>query len=262
MRRRGETYELSVTADELVITPTAFAPGYAVTVNGQAAESGTAVTMPVNAEGAEIAVAVSSGGRSRTYTLAVQRVAAVDVTVRHDSDVTVHVFNSARAEIGAAEQGSGFGRFALVPGEAYTYVTDKQTWYHAAGGFTAAGGLTVDAQTPDTIDALDSLYLATKGTKIQSNDQVCLAVPAHAKLRIRFFCGRLQQQPVLLGEGGGLYIYRRGDGEAHYFQGGNGYGAASDQLPENRGRYADADHPGFPRWRGRDLLSGLRHHHI
>ncbi len=136
----GETYELSVTADELVITPTAFAPGYAVTVNGQAAESGTAVTMPVNAEGAEIAVAVSSGGRSRTYTLAVQRVAAVDVTVRHDSDVTVHVFNSARAEIGAAEQGSGFGRFALVPGEAYTYVTDKQTWYHAAGGFTAAGG--------------------------------------------------------------------------------------------------------------------------
>ncbi len=39
----------------------------------------------------------------------------------------------------------------------------------------------MDAQTPDTIDALDSLYLATKGTKIQSNDQVCLAVPAHAK---------------------------------------------------------------------------------
>ena len=176
-----ETYELSVTADKLVITPTAFASGYTVTVNGQETPSGTAVTMPVNAEGAEIVVTVSSGGRSRTYTLAVQRVAAVDVTVRHDSDVTVHVFNSAHAEIGAAEQGSGFGRFALVPGEAYTYVTDKQTWYHAAGGFTAAEGLTVDAQTPDTIDALDSLYLATKGTKIQSNDQVCLAVPADAK---------------------------------------------------------------------------------
>ena len=176
-----ETYELSVTADELVITPTAFASGYTVTVNGQETPSGTAVTMPVNAEGAEIVVTVSSGGRSRTYTLAVQRVAAVDVTVRHDSDVTVHVFNSAHAEIGAAEQGSGFDRFALVPGEAYTYVTDKQTWYHAAGGFTAAEGLTVDAQTPDTADALDSLYLATKGTKIQSNDQVCLAVPAGAK---------------------------------------------------------------------------------
>ena len=176
-----ETYELSVTADKLVITPTAFASGYTVTVNGQETPSGTAVTMPVNAEGAEITVAVSSGGRSRTYTLAVQRVAAVDVTVRHDSDVTVHVFNSAHAEIGAAEQGSGFDRFALVPGESYTYVTDKQTWYHAAGGFTAAEGLTVDAQTPDTADALDSLYLATKGTKIQSNDQVCLAVPADAK---------------------------------------------------------------------------------
>ena len=176
-----ETYELSVTADELVITPTAFASGYTVTVNGQKTPSGTAGTLPVNAEGAEIDVAVSCGGRSRTYTLTVQRVAAVDVTVRHDSDVTVHVFNSAHAEIGAAEQGSGFDRFALVPGESYTYVTDKQTWYHAAGGFTAAEGLTVDAQTPDTIDALDSLYLATKGTKIQSNDQVCLAVPTDAK---------------------------------------------------------------------------------
>ena len=176
-----ETYELSVTADKLVITPTAFASGYTVTVNGQETPSGTAVTLPVNAEGAEIVVTVSSGGRSRTYTLTVQRVAAVDVTVRHDSDVTVHVFNSAHAEIGAAEQGSGLDRFALVPGESYTYVTDKQTWYHAAGDFTAAEGLTVDAQTPDTIDALDSLYLATKGTKIQSNDQVCLAVPAGAK---------------------------------------------------------------------------------
>lgn len=176
-----EAYELSVTADKLVITPTAFASGYTVTVNGQAAESGTAVTLPVNAEGAEIVVTVSGGTRSRTYTLTVQRVAAVDVTVRHDSDVTVHVFNSAHAEIGAAEQGSGFDRFALVPGEAYTYVTDKQTWYHAAGDFTAAEELTVDAQTPNTIDALDSLYLATKGTKIQSNDQVCLAVPAGAK---------------------------------------------------------------------------------
>ncbi len=55
--------KLSVTADELVITP-GLRAGYAVTVNRQAAESGTAVTMPVNAEGAEIAVAVSSGGRS------------------------------------------------------------------------------------------------------------------------------------------------------------------------------------------------------
>ena len=110
-----ETYELSVTADELVITPTAFASGYTVTVNGQETQSGTAVTLPVNAEGAEIVVTVSGGGRSRTYTLTVQRVAAVDVTVRHDSDVTVHVFNSAHAEIGAAEQGSGFDRFALVP---------------------------------------------------------------------------------------------------------------------------------------------------
>ena len=176
----GETYQLSVTADELVITPTAFTSGYTVTVNGQEMQSGAAVTLPVGTEGTDVTVAVSSGAQSRTYTLAVQRVAAVDVTVRHDSDVTVHVFNSAGAEIGAAEQGSGSDRFALVPGESYTYVTDKLTWYHAAGGFTAAEGLTVDAQTPDTADALDSLYLATKGTRIQSNDQVCLSVPENA----------------------------------------------------------------------------------
>ena len=177
----GETYQLSVTADELVITPMAFVSGYTVTVNGQEIQSGAAVTLPVGTEGAEVTVTVSSGSRSRTYTLAVQRVAAVDVTVRHDSDVTVHVFNSAGAEIGAAEQGSGSDRFALVPGENYTYVTDKQTWYHATGSFAAAEGLTVDAQTPDTADALDSLYLASKGTKIQNNDQICLSVQADAK---------------------------------------------------------------------------------
>ena len=68
-----------------------------------------------------------------------------------------------------------------MPGETYTYVTDKLTWYHATGRFTAAEGLTVAAQTPDTADALDSLYLAAKGTKIQSNDQVCLSVTADAK---------------------------------------------------------------------------------
>ena len=221
-----ETYELSVTADELVITPTAFASGYTVTVNGQETPSGTAVTLPVNAEGAEIVVTVSSGGRSRTYTLAVQRVAAVDVTVRHDSDVTVHVFNSAHAEIGAAEQGSGFDRFALVPGESYTYVTDKQTWYHAAGGFTAAEGLTVDAQTPDTIDALDSLYLATKGTKIQSNDQVCLAVPADAKHAYAFSVADYSSS---------LYCWAKAEG--YTFTAVETGKAIKPQAPENLGQY-------------------------
>lgn len=221
-----ETYELSVTADELVITPTAFASGYTVTVNGQETQSGTAVTLPVNAEGAEIVVTVSGGGRSRTYTLTVQRVAAVDVTVRHDSDVTVHVFNSAHAEIGAAEQGSGLDRFALVPGESYTYVTDKQTWYHAAGGFTAAEGLTVDAQTPNTIDALDSLYLATKGTKIQSNDQVCLAVPAGAKHAYAFSVADYSSS---------LYCWAKAEG--YTFTAVETGNTIKPKAPENPGQY-------------------------
>ena len=164
---------------------------------------------------------------------------------------------SAQRSREAASTGSRWCRV-----RAYTYVTDKQTWYHAAGDFTAAEELTVDAQTPNTIDALDSLYLATKGTKIQSNDQVRLAVPAGAKHAYAFSVADYSSSLYCWAKAEGYTFTAVETGNTITSKAATAHGAASDQLPENRGRYADADHPGFPRWRGRDLLSGLRHHHI
>lgn len=52
---------------------------------------------------------------------------------------------------------SGSGTYRLIPGERYTWITTKQEFYHAAGSFEAAAGLTVQASEPDTTDRLSAL---------------------------------------------------------------------------------------------------------
>lgn len=170
-----DSYVCSVTSDTVELKPSAFdTEGYAVYVSGTLLPAGQTFSVPLTEKSTVIPVTVTSGSEERTYTLTVHRVQAVTVELLHDADVTVHVFNGAGAEIGAAEKGDTCDRFDLVPGEAYTYTTDKQTWYHAAGEFTAEQGATVTAQTPETADALESLYLSTGVSAVAGNDRVCL----------------------------------------------------------------------------------------
>lgn len=154
----AENYTFSVSSESIVIEPRLRQGDYTVTVAGKPLINGRAeialadgqTTIPVN---------VMLNGESKIYTLQVERVSAVEVTVIAGEDFSVQVFNTAGAEMGGRD-----GRYALVPNETYTCVSTKDTYYHAAVDFTAAAGLTVMAPEPQTEDWLQALALRS-GTR-------------------------------------------------------------------------------------------------
>ena len=152
-------YAVTTTSDSVDITPTALSAGASVTVNGAAGVSGQASNVPlsdctVNEDGTySIPVVVSApNGLTTTYTVTVTKVAAVGVTMTHDSDVSVAVYNSAGALIAPITTGETEDTYKLVPGDACTYIATKNTYYHATASFTVSDGLTVAAATPKTAD--------------------------------------------------------------------------------------------------------------
>lgn len=152
-------YAVTTTSDTLEITPTALSEGAEVSVNGKAGVSGQTSVVKlsdctVNADGTySIPVTVSApNGQSSTYTITATKVESVSVTVTHDADVSVEVMNAAGSVIAPVASEQGSDSYKLIPGESYTYVTTKNTYYHATASFTAQENLTVAAATPKTAD--------------------------------------------------------------------------------------------------------------
>ena len=160
-------YACVVTTESVVLRP-ACADGYTVTVNGSQLDADGTYTLPLAENSdttAAIAVIMPESGRTATYTLTVTRKAAVPLTVRHDKDVTVQIYNAAGVEIGMDADGT----YPLAPGGgSYTYVVTKKQYYHTRGVFTAPGdsdtSLTITAVTPETDDYLTSMKLASNST--------------------------------------------------------------------------------------------------
>ena len=98
-----------------------------------------------------IQVAAPNGEQS-TYTLHIQKVASVPVTLAVPSGTTVQVINGAGSEIAPVD-----GIYHLVPGESYTCIATKNTWYHTQITFTASSGLNVSVPEPVTTDWLTDL---------------------------------------------------------------------------------------------------------
>lgn len=161
------SYNVTTVSDALTVSPTALCADTAVTVNGV---RDSVVEVPAT-DGGEIAVEVShANGQSTVYTLHITKVASVDVTLTHDAGVNLEVVNTAGAVIAPKRQSNDKTVFALVPGEAYTYVSTKNTWYHTTALFTASGGLTVPVPTPETGDWLSGLHVGpTKTVAFQSD---------------------------------------------------------------------------------------------
>lgn len=152
-------YAVTTTSDTLEIAPTALSEGAAVSVNGKAGVSGQTSIVKlsdctVNADGTySIPMTVSApNGQSSTYTITVTKVESVSVTVTHDADVSVEIMNAAGSVIAPTASEKGSDSYKLIPGESYTYVTTKNTYYHATASFTAGTELTVTAATPKTQD--------------------------------------------------------------------------------------------------------------
>ncbi len=160
-------YDCTVTTQTVVLRP-ACTGNYTITVDGKALNSDGTYTLALeeSVTTAEIVVTMPESDRRTTYTLTVTRKAAVPLTVTHDKDVSVKIYNADGAEIGADADGT----YPLTPGAgSYTYIATKNTYYHTQGTFAAPKdgdtALTVNVVTPEVTDWLTSLKLTSGTTK-------------------------------------------------------------------------------------------------
>lgn len=140
------SYSLTTVSSTLDIAAAPFGEDYTVTGTGAASLEGDTLTHSIQV--------AAPNGEQNTYTLRVQKVASVPVTLTIPAGTTVQVLNGAGSEIAPVS-----GVYHLVPGETYTCIATKNTWYHTQITFTASSGLKVSVPEPDTTDGLKALAL-------------------------------------------------------------------------------------------------------
>ena len=140
------SYSLTTVSSTLDIAAAPFGEDYTVTGTGAASLEGDTLTHSIQV--------AAPNGEQNTYTLRVQKVASVPVTLTIPTGTNVQVLNGAGSEIAPVS-----GVYHLVPEETYTCIATKNTWYHTQITFTASRGLKVSVPEPDTTDGLKALAL-------------------------------------------------------------------------------------------------------
>ena len=158
------TYKVLDTTTSVVIGATGLEEDYSITVNGQPLTD--RVKVSVNGE-TEATVVVSAGGYSNTYTLTVAPGEGKTLSFLSDKSVSIEVVNSngvvmpftTHRETNTQNR----YKYTLVPGETYSYIATKDTYYHIADDFRLedVANSTITVDFADMGDWLDELALGT-----------------------------------------------------------------------------------------------------
>lgn len=164
---------MATTEDTVTVTASPLCAQAKLTVAGKAAQGGAPVNVTLagcqkNGKGQYIIpVELTFEGRTVTYTVLVEKRESVLVTLEHEQDVTVELTNSAGAVIAPRQQTGTSDVYALVPGDSYTYVSTKNSYFHTTAAVKASAGLTVQVPTPIVEDWLKGLD-AKSGTSAKA----------------------------------------------------------------------------------------------
>lgn len=158
------TYKVLDTTTSVAIGATGLEEGYSITVNGQTLTDRVAV--PVNNE-TDVAIVVSAGGYSNTYQLTIQPGEGKTLSFLSDKSVTIEVLNSNGVVMPFTTHREtdtqNRYKYTLVPGETYSYIATKDTYYHIADDFRLedVANSTITVDFGDMGDWLTELALGT-----------------------------------------------------------------------------------------------------
>ena len=162
-------YTCSVTADSVELTAQPFSEAAALRINGTAVAAGESFRLAVPSSGARAEITLSLSGKTQTYVVDFTSVASCPVTIRHTAGTQIAVYNAAGAQIGPSEETATSATFPLIPNERCTYVATINEFFHTSEAFTAASGLTLTAQEPETDSWLTSTQIRSGGNASRSD---------------------------------------------------------------------------------------------
>lgn len=162
-------YTFNVATPQVTITPATLEGDYTVTVQGKKVQPGESCTQSLSMGSNTVEVKVTlKNGRSETYTLSIGRVTAKTVTLLHDTDLTVQVFDRNGQAITAASDDGGKAVYQLLPQSGYQYTARKGV-YAVSESFGATADQTLTAKRPLEEDWLDGLQLCTGSAKTDAS---------------------------------------------------------------------------------------------
>lgn len=192
------TYKVLDTVTAVTVSAEALDAGYTVQVNGEALSTdqqaeGIPIVLEESAE-TRIVVTVIAGEYSNEYILRIQPGEGKTLSfVTYDSNVTVEVVNNSGLVMPFEKfrEGTSGNRYqyVLVPGETYSYVATRDTWYHTADKFTMEDA--ADSTIQVDVSKEDWLTDLTFGTAKTSSSKHTLPMdsvydPADHSYQVRF----------------------------------------------------------------------------
>ena len=167
------TYKVLDTTDSVTISAKGLEPGYTITVNGQPLVD--AISVPVKGV-TDIQVEVTAGEYSNRYALKVEPGQGKTLSFLSDKSVTIRVVNSNGVVMPFTThretQTQNRYKYTLVPGETYSYIATKDSYYHIADDFRLedVANSTITVDFTDMGDWLKELALGTaSGNRYKGN---------------------------------------------------------------------------------------------
>ena len=167
------TYKVLDTTTAVSVKAQGLEEGYTIAVNGQILTDSISVLV----DGVtEIDVTVSAGGYDNHYHLTIQPGEGKKLSFVSDKDVTIEVVNSNGVVMPftthrETERQNRY-QYTLVPGETYSYIATKDTYYHIADDFRLedVANSTITVDFADMGDWLSDLALGkASGNKNKGN---------------------------------------------------------------------------------------------
>ena len=161
-----KTYTTATAQEKVSVTPTALCSAVVITVAGKAARSGeaTEVTLADCEKDGNfylIPVVLTANGHSITYTIKVQKRAAVPVVLTHEDGLDVKVYSQTGDCIAPTASTGTQDTYTLMLGGVYSYIATKDVYYHAKHSFPAQPGMELAVPTPVTEAWLTGLSART-----------------------------------------------------------------------------------------------------
>ena len=147
--KQAYTYKVLSTVEQVTVDATPLKEEYQVKINGEKTVGD--VVIPLEENTTNVDLEVSYGDFSNTYSLTIERGAGKQINfVTNSLDVTMRVENSNGQVMPYSKYREGADshryQYTLIPGETYSYVATRDTYYHIANEFTVeeSAGSTID----------------------------------------------------------------------------------------------------------------------
>ena len=157
------TYDISTISDTFSIEALPYNAEYSVTLKAGENTEVKDKAVSLNGDKGSFSIVVEAQKITTVYNVNLTKAAATEVTLSMEEGVKAQVFSASGSLLAPKEESTNL--YALVPGEAYTYVGTKEEYYHTKAVFIAGEKETIEVATPEVKTVIEDFAVYDSSNK-------------------------------------------------------------------------------------------------